>query len=188
MLHRTYISDVERGARNVSLQSIERLAHALGASLPAIFSYDDASGAIDKKVDILYVEDETDEVMVAMQSFKLAKITNHIVVVHDGASALDFLHCTGRFAQRKPEGHSTIVLLDLDLPRISGVEVLQRIRKDPSLRSVPVVVLCASREDSQIATCKRLGADASIVKPLEFQKLVDVTPQLNLHWALQPPH
>lgn len=188
MLHRTYISDVERGARNVSLLSIERLAQALGTSLPAIFSPDAAlADSMDQMVDILYVEDEADEVMVAQQSFKHAKITNRIVVVRDGLAALEFLQCTGRFANRKPEGRALLVLLDLDLPRINGLEVLERIRKDARLRSTPVIALGTSEADCDTAVSKRLGADACILKPLDFQKLAQVTAQLNLHWALQPP-
>ncbi len=187
LLHRTYISDVERGARNVSLQSIERLARALGASLPSLFSYDTGSSRPEDKaraMDILYVEDEADEVMVAMQSFKQAKIANRIVAVHDGEAALDFLLGTGRFADRKPEGHGTLVLLDLDLPRINGLEVLQRIRKDPRTQSIPVVALCTSAEGPEMTTSLRMGANACIVKPLEFQKLINITPKLEMQWLL----
>ncbi len=190
-LHRTYISDVERGARNVSLQSIARLARALDTSLPAIFSGDahPATSVVNGGVvDILYVESDPGEVRVTMQTFRHAKIANRIFTVHDGVSAMDFLLCTGRFSGRAPGGRPQLVLLSLDLPRMSGSEVLERIRKDPRTRSIPVVALCDTGDERTMAVSLRQGANTCLVKPLDFQRLSGVIPQLNLQWALhQPP-
>src|SRR6266446_5568825 len=168
-LHRTYISDVERGARNVSLTSIERLARALQISVSTLLSQlnggpsDKATAALlfaDEWMDILMVEDEANDVELAMAALKSANITNHIHVVRDGAAALDYLFCTGTYAQRQRSDRPQMILLDLNLPKISGLEVLERVKADPRTRSIPVVVLTASRHDRDIATSKRLGAEA----------------------------
>lgn len=186
-LHRTYISDVERGARNVSLQSIERLARALDTSLPALFAYDaNATPSVANAgvVDILYAETEPGEVLATKWAFKQAKIINRIFVVHDGASALDFLFATGQFAGRAPGGHSQLVLLDWELPRVSGSEVLRRIRKDPRTRPIPVVALCDEGDERAIAMSIRKGANACLTKPLDLQRFSSVLQRINLQWAL----
>ena len=187
-LHRTYISDIERGARNVSLQSIEKLARALEISVPALFAYDRHLPAktlsADEMVDILYVEDDPQDVELTLQALKAAKITNRIFVVHDGVEALDFLFCTGDYSHRQPGDRPQIILLDLNLPGMNGLEVLRRIRRDPRTRLIPVVVLSASGRDRDIAASQGLGADAYIIKPVNLQNLSDVTPQLRMQWAL----
>jgi len=186
-LHRTYISDVERGARNVSLQSMQRLASALDTSLHSLFDGQSRSfsPSAEALVDILYVENEPDEVLVTMQAFKHARIANRIFVVREGLDALDFLFCTGRFVHRATVNRPQMVLLDLDLPRLGGLEVLQRIRKDPRTRSLPVVALCHAGDEQDMAASLRLGANACLDKPLDFQRLWKVVPQLNLQWVLQ---
>lgn len=196
-LHRTYISDVERGSRNLSLENIERLAHALEVSVATLFAARDITQQDKeaKKVwsdacnDILFVEDNADDVELAMRALKRANIANCIRVVNDGAAALDFLFCTGEFAYRQRGDHPGLVLLDVGLPRIDGIEVLRRIKADDSLRSIPVIMLTASDNYRDFAAAKRLGADGYIVKPVGFQNLSEVTPALNLQWALlkNPP-
>jgi len=195
-LHRTYISDVERGARNVSLESIEKLARALEISVAALLSYNRESQpgkpeerflSPDELVDILFVEDSTDDVELTLQALQRAKITNRISVVRDGAAALNFLFCTGEYAERQPGKNPQIILLDLGLPKIDGLEVLRRIKADPRTSSISVVVLTASSRDRDIVTSKRLGAEAYIVKPVNFHNLSEVTPQLRLNWALLRP-
>jgi two-component system response regulator len=190
-LHRTYISDIERASRNPSLESINKLAHALQVSLPALFSptksieHKNGNGARDF-VDVLLVEDNLDDAELALRAFKKVHLANHIAVVHDGAAALDYLFCRGAYAHRKSE-HPQVVLLDLNLPKISGLEVLRRIKADHRTRGVPVVVLTASRHDRDIAECRRLGAETYVIKPLDFQRLSEATPRLNLNWALCKP-
>jgi CheY-like chemotaxis protein len=189
-LHRTYVSDIERGARNVSLESIGKLASAMEIPVATLFSQSDMPTlptASDELVDILLVEDNPDDVQLTLQALKEAKITNPIQVVRDGAEALDFLFCTGSYAHRRPGNRPQVILLDLGLPKISGLEVLRRIKEDPRTRSIPVVVLTGSRHDRDALASRELGTKAYLVKPVDFKNLSEVTPQLSLHWALVKP-
>jgi CheY-like chemotaxis protein/DNA-binding XRE family transcriptional regulator len=192
-LHRTYISDVERGARNVSLESITRLAAALEVPLSVLFSRLEESSSDrpsapslspDDLVDILIVEDSADDAELAIKALKDVRMTNRIYVVRDGAAALDFLFCKGDYAHRKHNDRPQIILLDLGLPKIDGIEVLRQIKADPRTRTIPVIVLTVSSRDRDVAASQRLGAEAYIVKPVDFQNLSGVTPQLSLQWAL----
>lgn len=192
-LHRTYISDVERGARNVSLESIHRLATALEVPLSVLFSRleelstDQPTRPLvspDELVDILIVEDSITDAELTIKALKDMRITNHIHVVRDGAAALDFLFCRGEFSLRKRTAHPQIILLDLSLPKIDGIEVLRQIKADSRTRTIPVIVLTTANRDREVAASQRLGADAYIVKPVDFHNLSGVTPQLSLQWAL----
>jgi CheY-like chemotaxis protein/DNA-binding Xre family transcriptional regulator len=190
--HRSYISDIERGARNVSLKSIEKLADALGISMVTLFAdLDSQAGAAplrsDEMVDILLVEDNDNDTLLVVQALKAAHLTNRIFVVRDGAAALDFLFCTGEFAYRRINDHPQVILLDLNLPKIDGLEVLRRVKADARTRAIPVVVLTASKFDDAIAVCKRLGAESFIAKPVDFQNFSAMTLQLSLQWALLRP-
>lgn len=187
--HRSYISDVERGARNVSLKGIEKLSEALGISIQTLFADVDSKSAstplrTDEMVDILLVEDNENDMFLTMQVLKKANLTNRIFVVRDGAAALDYLFCTGEFAYRQLNDQPQVILLDLNLPKIDGLEVLRRVKADARTRAIPVVVLTASRDDAAIATCKRLGAETFIAKPVNFQNFSAMTLQLSLQWAL----
>ena len=192
-LHRTYVSDVERGARNISLISIEKLASALEVSVSTLLAYPRAPGgnepgtnfwSSDDLVDILFVEDRMEDVEMTLRALKKANIANHIQVVHDGAAALHFLFCTGEYAHRQGRQRPQIILLDLNLPKIDGLEVLRRIKADARTSSIPVVVLTCSNLDEHITTSKRLGAASYIVKPVGFRNLSEVTPHLSLQWGL----
>lgn len=191
-LHRTYVCDIERGARNVSLKSIEKLAKALEVPLSTLFSRPAEKAAPEPAVpqglvDILFVEDDQNDAELAMEALKRAKISNSIHLVEDGAEALDFLFCTGRYHERRPSDGPHIVLLDLNLPKVKGLEVLRRIKSDPQTRDIYVVVLTASKFDRDVEASKRLGADAYIVKPVDFQSFSEITPGLSLQWALLKP-
>lgn len=195
-LHRTYISDIERGARNVSLESIDKLARALEVSIPTLFGTTGEPAPVsvpvrhlssDELVDILLVEDNQDDVTIALHGLQAAMITDRIHVVRDGEEALDFLFCEGKYKHRRLNDQPQVVLLDLNLPRVNGLEVLRRIKADPRTRSIPVVVLTSSNRDRDIQTSKRLGAETYIVKPVDFQNLSQVTPQLSFRWALLKP-
>src|SRR5580693_3404921 len=143
-LHRTYVSDVERGTRNVSLISIEKLAQALGLSVWRLFE-EAANGEKKEQLEILLVEDEPNDIELTRQAFKRARIANPIHVVQDGVSALDFLFARGQYADRANKPLPGVILLDLKLPKLDGLSVLRQIRDDPRTRDIPVVILTSSR-------------------------------------------
>ena len=195
-LHRTYISDVERGARNPSLKTILRLAHALEVSVSTLFPMElehwktngTRNGENSRNlVDILLVEDDPDDVELTLLSFKLARFANRIHVVAEGQEALDYLFCREKTAERKPTEGPQLILLDLSLPRISGLEVLRLIKADPRTAAMPVVVLTGSRNHADIAECRRLGASTFITKPLNWHGFGVAMKKLNLNWVLKPP-
>jgi len=192
-LHRTYVTDVERGARNLSLESISRLARALEVSIGSLF-LSPAAGEPEwgkhgsHPNQILLVEDDPKDLELAINAFAQAKLTNQIEIARDGAVALDYLFCRGRFAQRQPKAPPLVVLLDLYLPKVDGLEVLRAMRANEATRLTHVVVLTGSRSDAHVREALRLGADAYIVKPVDFQTFSTITPQLNLHWNLLNDH
>jgi len=193
-LHRTYVSDVEAGKRNPSLASIQRLTLALGASLGAIFaSVEDVtntagSDALSPKLgDILLVEDNLRDVEITLAAFKQAKLTNPVQVVHDGADALDYVFCRGAYAKRPKTERPQVVLLDLHLPKVHGLDVLRRIKADEFTRKIPVVVLTVSQRDDDIREALRLGAQSYIVKPVDFQNFSQSTSKLSFRWAMLNP-
>ncbi|HWB59506.1 MAG TPA: response regulator [Chthoniobacteraceae bacterium] len=193
-LHRTYISDIERGARNLSLESIDKLAQALKISIGALFISAGDFAEPDKvldgiiapgdMVDILLVEDNESDIELTLEAFKKAKLSNRVQVARDGLEALDFLFRRNRHAERKPDEIPHVVLLDLNLPKISGIEVLRQIKSNDRLKNLHVIVLTASQQDQDIVLCRKLGAETYIVKPVNFNNLGEVTARLNLHWAL----
>jgi len=191
-LHRTYVCDVERGARNVSLKNAQKVAVALGIPLSTLLT-DSANKPpaatiqTDELIDILLVEDSSNDVTLTMESIKSWNISNRTFIVRDGAAALDFLFGTGPFSHRLPHDQPQIVLLDLHLPKVDGCEVLRRAKADPRTRSIPIVILTDSKNERDIAECKRLGATDYILKPVDFQSFSEVSLRLNLQWALLKP-
>jgi CheY-like chemotaxis protein len=138
-------------------------------------------------VDILLVEDNPDDVELTMQAFKQARFANRVQVVTDGQEALDFLFFRGKYARRRPTERPPVVLLDLHLPKLSGLDVLRELRADRRTAAVPVVILTTTVDVDNMTECKRLGADSYIVKPVSFERLSRATPPLNLSWALVKP-
>lgn len=188
-LHRTYVADIERGARNLSLANIEKLAHALEVSIPTLFTHAiSAEGSrpqiAEDVVEILLVEDEAGDIELTLSAFETAKLTNRVHIVRDGAEALDYVFCQGQYAGRTIQHRPHIILLDLKLPKVSGLEVLRLIKSDKRTQSIPVAVLTVSKSQQDIAECMRLGAETYIVKPVDFQRLAEITPRLELSWAL----
>lgn len=192
-LHRTYVSDVEAGKRNPSLASIQRLTLALGASLGAIFASvedgkkTDGEPLSSKLGDILLVEDNHKDIELTLAAFRQAKLTNPIHVIHDGIEALDYVFCRGNYAKRPKTERPQVVLLDLHLPKIHGLEVLRRIKADEFARKIPVVVLTVSQRDDHIHEALRLGAQSYIVKPVDFQNFSQSTSKLSFRWAMLEP-
>lgn len=137
---------------------------------------------------VLLVEDDPNDVELSLGALARHKIANRVDVARDGAEALDYLHRRGRFAERAP-GTPVVVLLDLKLPRVDGLEVLREMKKDPALRAVPVVVLSSSRESVDLRSAYELGANAYVVKPVDFGQFQTAVRQVGLFWAVinEPP-
>ncbi|MBN1510557.1 MAG: response regulator [Phycisphaerae bacterium] len=135
-------------------------------------------------VEILLVEDNPDDVEMTLHALQAYNLSNRIEVVRDGAEALDFLFCSGAYAGRSNINQPKLILLDLKLPKVSGLEVLQRIKSDPRLAAVPVVILSSSAEDRDIKESYRLGVNSYIVKPVDFQRFSEAVHQLGLYWLL----
>ena len=186
-LHRTYISDVERGTRNPSIASIQKLASALKISVSMLFEQAGDNTQMKQLVEILLVVDNPRDVQVTLRGFAKAKITNPVHVVRDGVEALDFIFATGPYTHRRNAHAPQIILLDLNLPKKSGLEVLAQIKAKETTRNIPVIVLTTSNRSRDIAECRRRGAVACIVKPVGFQSFSEVTPRLSLAWALVKP-
>ncbi len=140
-------------------------------------------------IEILLVEDDPNDVELTLHAFKKNNLTNRIHVVRDGAEALEFLFCSGNSAERKLNNMPKVILLDLKLPKVDGMEVLRRIKCDEFTRSIPVVVLTSSREERDIVESYRLGVNSYITKPVDFKKFTETVRQLGLYWLLlnQPP-
>ncbi len=140
-------------------------------------------------VEILLVEDNPNDVELTLHAFKTHNLMNHIHVVRDGAEALEFIFCTGAYADRSINNIPQVILLDLKLPKVDGLEVLRRIKADPRTRLIPVVVLTSSHEERDIVESYRLGVNSYITKPVDFDQFTETVRQLGLYWLLlnQPP-
>jgi two-component system, response regulator len=139
---------------------------------------------IEHTVEILLVEDNPNDVKLALRAFKLHNLANHVQVVRDGAEALEFVFCTDRHAGRDIEKGPKVILLDLKLPLVDGIEVLRRIKADPRTHSLPVVVMTTSKEEPDIQECYRLGVNSYIVKPVDFDQFTEAVRQLGCYWLL----
>jgi two-component system response regulator len=141
-------------------------------------------------VEILLVEDNPSDVQLTLHALKRHGLTNRVHVVRDGAEALEFLFATGAYAARAGSDCPKVVMLDLKLPRVDGIEVLREIRANPLTRTLPVVVLTSSREERDIAQTYHLGANSYIVKPVDFEQFTEAVRQLGMYWVLlnqRPP-
>jgi CheY-like chemotaxis protein len=138
---------------------------------------------------ILLVEDNPDDQELTRRALEENDIANEIVVAHDGAEALDYLFCKGRWADRDPDIQPQLVLLDLKLPKVDGLEVLQRIRADERTARLPVIVLTSSREEGDVAESYGSGANSYVRKPVDFSEFREAVRQVGLYWLLlnEPP-
>ncbi len=143
----------------------------------------------DNYVEILLVEDNPNDAELTLDALREYKLTNRIHVARDGMEALDFIFCRGEYAQRSNR-NPRLILLDLKLPKISGLEVLQQIRADACTRMIPIVILTSSQEERDIAASYGLGVNSYIVKPVDFEQFTNAVRQLGFYWLLlnQPPH
>ena len=137
---------------------------------------------------ILIVEDDAKDVELTLTALEDYKLTNEVVVTRDGQEALDYLYCRGEFSTRSHD-NPAVMLLDLKLPKIDGLEVLQQIRSDERLKLIPVVVLTSSREERDMMRSYQLGVNAYVVKPVDFHEFVNAVKELGVFWAVinQPP-
>jgi two-component system response regulator len=138
---------------------------------------------VDNDVEILLVEDNPNDEILALHAFKRQNIANNIHVVRDGAEALEYIFCTGAYAERRIE-NPKVILLDLKLPLVDGIEVLRQIRSDPRTRLIPVVVLTSSNEERDIVETYELGVNSYIVKPVDFEQFNEVAKHLGYYWLL----
>ena len=133
---------------------------------------------------ILLVEDNPDDVKLTMRALKKANVLNDVVVAQDGAEALDYLFSTGKYAGRNGNEKPQVILLDLKMPKVDGLEVLQRIRADERTRLLPVVILTTSSEDKDRVSSYSLGANSYVRKPVDFNQFTEAVRQLGLYWLL----
>jgi len=141
-------------------------------------------------VEILLVEDSPSDAELAMRSLKKNNLANNVVHVADGEEALDFVFASGKYAERKIEDVPKVVLLDLKLPKVDGLEVLKVMKEDERTKSIPVVVLTSSREEHDLVTSYSLGVNSYIIKPVDFEKFSAAIRDLGLYWLVlnQPPY
>lgn len=135
-------------------------------------------------VEILLIEDNRDDVALTLHAFQIHKLSNRIQVVRDGEEALDFLFCRGIFAGRNGNSGPRVVLLDLKLPRIGGLEVLRAIKGDKRTQAIPVVILTSSREENDILAGYALGVNSYVIKPVDFDQFIEAARVLGLYWLL----
>jgi DNA-binding response OmpR family regulator len=137
---------------------------------------------------ILMVEDDPKDVELSMTALEDYNIANEVIVARDGEEALDYLLCRGKYKDRASD-NPAVILLDLKLPKVDGLEVLREIKADAKLKMIPVVVLTSSREEKDLVTSYKLGVNAYVVKPVDFHEFVNAIKELGVFWALinQPP-
>jgi CheY-like chemotaxis protein len=140
--------------------------------------------AVDRPVEILLVEDNPTDAELTTEALREGNLANHLVWVKDGAEALDFIFARGKYSDRQVDEPPKVILLDLRLPKVDGLEVLQTLKSDARTRSIPVVVLTSSKEERDITESYQLGVNSFVSKPVEFDEFVSVVSQLGLYWLL----
>jgi CheY-like chemotaxis protein len=136
------------------------------------------------EIELLLVEDDPDDLEMSLHALRKAKIANRVQVARDGQEALDFIFCEGEFADRKTENAPKVILLDLKLPKVDGLEVLKRIKGDPLTRKIPVVILTSSKEQSDVIESYDLGTNSYIVKPVSLDQFIAAVQNLGMYWLL----
>ena len=145
---------------------------------------------MNNSIDLLLVEDNINDAEMTIRQLKKNNMANNLIHVKDGEEALAFIFGTGKFeGQISPPNHPKLILLDIQMPKVNGIEVLQKLKSDPSTRSIPVVILTSSKEDPDIQQCYALGVNSYIIKPVNFDRFCEAIRSLGLYWLLfnQPP-
>jgi CheY-like chemotaxis protein len=132
---------------------------------------------------ILLAEDNPKDVELTLEALAEHNLANHVTVVKDGVEALEYLRCQGNYKNRK-KGNPAVLLLDIKMPRMDGIEVLKAIRSDPSLKMLSVVMLTSSREEPDLKKCYELGVNAYVVKPVDFKDFIEAVKQVGIFWAV----
>ncbi|MEP0365850.1 MAG: response regulator [Cyclobacteriaceae bacterium] len=137
-----------------------------------------------EEVQVLLVEDSPDDAELTMRSLSSLKLENEFVWVKDGVEAMDFLMGEGKYSSRNKSNKPKLILLDLKLPKLSGIEVLERIKNDEQLRTIPVVAITSSQEDSDLEACYDLGVNSFVTKPIDYKDFIEATQKVSLYWLL----
>ena len=136
------------------------------------------------EIEILIVEDSMDDANLTIRSLKKNKIANQLHHVKDGAEALDFIFAKGEYSSRSKSTRPKLILLDLKMPKVNGIEVLAQIKEHPDTKTIPVVILTSSQEDPDIKKCYELGANSYVTKPVEFEGFVKAVKELGFYWMV----
>ena len=141
------------------------------------------------RIDILLVEDNADDIELAIHALREEKLANGITIARDGEEALDLVFCRGAHTDRDFESPPRVILLDLKLPKVDGLDVLRAIKNDPRTRAIPVVVMTSSKEERDLVESYKLGVNAYVVKPVDFHEFVNAIKELGVFWAVinEPP-
>jgi two-component system, response regulator len=196
-LHRTYVADIERGARNPSLRSIAKLAKALQVTVAELFHHIGASEGTREEpqcrlpapVDILLAEDDPNDADLAVRALRKCNFSNRIYIVQSGHEAVEFIFNLGRYSQERTGNDPLVLLLNLGLPGLNGIDVLRHVRDDERTRHMPVLVMTSSDSQRDLEESRRFGVRHYITKPVDFTKFTQIMPHIGLHWLLvkQPP-
>ncbi|TMH40983.1 MAG: response regulator [Betaproteobacteria bacterium] len=138
----------------------------------------------DEQVEILLAEDNSEDAEMTMRALRRHNLANQVRWVKDGAEALDYLFCRGQYVGRDPSRPPKLVLLDIKMPKIDGIEVLRQLKADPTTRSIPVVVMTSSNEERDVLESYRLGVNSYIVKPVQFNQFIETVAKIGLYWLL----
>lgn len=141
-------------------------------------------------IEILFAEDSTDDATLTIRALIKSGFTNKLHHVKDGVEALDYIYCKGIYASRNIMEKPKLILLDLKMPKVSGMQVLEKVKSDPDIKSIPVVILTSSKEDPDVEKCYNLGANSYIVKPVDSNNFFHAIKEIGLYWMIlsQPPH
>lgn len=140
-------------------------------------------------VDIVFVDDNMDDAALTLRALRKGGLTNTIIHLEDGAEALNFMYAEGIYASRNKNQHPKVILLDLKMPKVSGIEVLEKLKSDPDFKTIPIVILTSSREDPDVKKCYELGVNSYIVKPVGSENFFTAIKELGFFWMIlnHPP-